>query len=364
MAAPLRHLRLEARHQEAGARWVPFAGWHMPLQYEGIVAEHTSVRQRLGLFDVSHLGRVWVRGEEAADWIRGITTYDVKRLRPGRAHYSLYCTTEGGIVDDVFIYHVAAGRWLIVHNAANAAVDFERVTAVAGSAAEEVTGESVMLAVQGPAAIAALRRVVSEEIGEMKLHACREFAWGDGTVLFARTGYTGEDGGECIADPETGGALWEAFRAAGATLCGLGARDTLRLEAALPLHGQDITRETHPFEAGLGFAVSLKDQAAFIGREALKKIRAAPRRRQLGHLRTLERGVLRPGYAVIDPAGEAEHHLGALTSGAFSPMLRSGIGMAYLPPQSAEAGTQLQVEVRGRRVPVEVVQRPFYRRDS
>ena len=356
----LRKLALRERHEAAGARFAPFAGWEMPLQYQGTVREHEAVRERVGLFDVSHLGRVWLQGPRAAALLRSVTTFDVTTLEAGKAHYSLYCNTAGGIDDDVFVYRLGGERWLIVHNAANAAADFERLRSVADDAAE-VTGDTVMLAVQGPDAIGLLGNVLAGGIAELAPRDCVELEWNGVPVLFARTGYTGEDGGECIVDAGAAGALWDALTGGGATPAGLGARDTLRLEAALPLHGNDIDATTEPYEAGLGFAVSLDDGAPFTGREALTGAKARPRTRRLAHLAARARGVPRAGHAVRPPGGETVAHL---TSGGFSPTLGLGIGMAYLPAELASPGAALEVDVRGRTLPVEVVRRPFYRKAS
>ncbi|MDE0652506.1 MAG: glycine cleavage system aminomethyltransferase GcvT [bacterium] len=355
-----RKLALRERHDAAGARFAPFAGWEMPLQYQGTVREHEAVRRRVGVFDVSHLGRAWLRGPRAGALLRSVTTFDVTTLDVGRAHYSLYCNDAGGIDDDVFVYHLPGERWLIVHNAANATQDFERLRSVADDA-EEVTEDTVMLAVQGPDAIGLLSTVLTADLKTLAPRDCVELDWDGSPVLFARTGYTGEDGGECIIPAGRSGALWDALVGGGATPVGLGARDTLRLEAALPLHGNDIDATTHPYEAGLGFAVSLDDAAPFIGREALTGERSRPRTRRLGHLVARERGVPRAGHAVRVPGGET---VAQLTSGGFSPTLARGIGMAYLPIEFSGPGTALEVDVRGRALPTEVVRRPFYRKAS
>ena len=354
----LRTLTLRDRHQAAGARFAPFAGWEMPLQYAGTVREHEAVRERVGVFDVSHLGRAWLRGPRAGSLLRSVTTFDVSALEVGRAHYSLYCNASGGIEDDVFVYHLPADRWLIVHNAANAGADFARLRSVADDAAE-VTQDTVMLAVQGPEAIGLLRGVLGEGLAALAPRDCVELDWEGAPVLFARTGYTGEDGGECIVDARCAGALWDALTDGGATPVGLGARDTLRLEAALPLHGNDIDDTTHPYEAGLGFAVSLDDGAPFTGREALVEAKARGSTRRLCHLMARGRGVPRAGHEVREPGGAAVAHL---TSGTFSPSLRLGIAMAYLPTEFASPGVALEVDVRGRTLPMEVVRRPFYRK--
>ena len=354
----LHRLALHECHAAAGARFAPFAGWEMPLQYAGTVAEHAAVREGVGLFDVSHLGRAWLQEPQAGSLLRSVTTFDVTTLDVGAAHYSLYCNATGGIDDDVFVYHLPGERWLVVHNAANATADFERLRSVAGDATD-VTTETVMLAVQGPEAIGLLGSVLGDGLAALAPRHCAELDWGGAPVLFARTGYTGEDGGECIVGADRAGALWDALVAGGATPAGLGARDTLRLEAALPLHGNDIDATTHPYEAGLGFAVSLDDGADFTGREALVDAKARTRTRRLCCLAARGRGVPRAGHAVRVPRGETVAHL---TSGGFSPTLGLGIGMAYLPAELASPGATLEVDVRGRALPVEVVRRPFYRR--
>ena len=358
---PPRRPPLHDRQARLGARFIPFAGWEMPVHYTGIVAEHEAVRGQAGLFDVSHMGRVWLRGPRAGAQLRAVSSYDILRLRPGRAHYSLYCNDAGGIDDDVFIYRVDPERWLVVHNAANAEPGFARLRAAASDAAEEVTAETIMLAVQGPAARERLAAILGPAVLALEPRHCAELPWRDGQVVVGRTGYTGEDGTECVLDVERGGALWDALCAQGVTPAGLGARDTLRLEAALPLHGNDIDPTTHPYEAGLGWVVSLHDERPFTGREALLRLEAQPITRRLSHLRARGRGVPRPGYSVRDPDTDSAAPA-ILTSGGHSPTLRTGIGMAYLPLSLAEIGTRLHVDVRGRTLPMEVVPRPFYRR--
>ncbi len=355
-------LTLRDRHLALGARFAPFAGWRMPLQYSGIVAEHHAVRDHVGLFDVSHLARVWLDHPQAGEWLRSVTTFDVTALPQGKAHYSLYCNHAGGIEDDVFIYRLSSSRWLVIHNAANADQDLERLRAVAGDAATDATPETVMLAVQGPQAPALLTNLLGPEFDELRPRDCAELDWRGAPLLVARTGYTGEDGAECIAPISHAHALWDAILAAGATPVGLGARDSLRLEAALPLHGNDIDPTTNPYEAGLGFAVSLDDGAPFIGRDALLDAHAQPPARRLAHLAARARGVPRRGYEIRRPDRDGAEPIAALTSAGHSPSLRIGIGMAYLPADLAKRGTLLEVDLRGRPLPVEVVRRPFYRK--
>ncbi len=356
----LRQLALRDRHEALGARFAPFSGWDMPLRYQGIVGEHNAVRQGVGVFDISHLGRARVEGPQADRLLRSVTTFDVNKLAVGEAHYSLYCNEAGGIEDDVFIYRLAGERWLVVHNASNADRDFDRLRSVSGDLASEITAETVMLAVQGPDAMALLGSVLGDGIATLDLHACVELDWEGGTVTFARTGYTGEDGGECMVGVAHAAALWDALIDGGASPAGLGARDTLRLEAALPLYGNDIDAATSPYEAGLGFAVTLDDGASFTGRDALAEARERPLVRRLAHLAARARGVPRAGYAVHAPDGVEP--VARLTSGGFSPSLRLGIGMAYLPVELAKPGDRFEVDVRGRMLPVEVVRRPFYRK--
>ena len=337
----------------------------MPLSYEGVVAEHEAVRARAGVFDVSHLARAWVRGPGAGARLRAATTFGVTSMAEGTAHYSLYCNAAGGIEDDVFVYRLPGERWLVVHNAANAEADFARLRAAAGDAAAEETRDTAMLAVQGPAAPALLADVLGDGYAALAPRGCAELEWRGAPVLAARTGYTGEDGGECVVRAEDAAALWDALIEAGAAPCGLGARDTLRLEAALPLHGADIDAATHPYEAGLGFAVSLGDGADFEGRAALAEARARPLARRLACIAARGRGVPRAGQAVHAAdggGGLAGPPVARLTSGAWSPTLRHGVGMAYLPVELTEPGALLAVDVRGRALPAEVVRRPFYRK--
>ena len=310
------------------------------------------------------MGRVELRGADVGARLRSITTANVASLEPGKSRYSLYCTEQGGIADDIIAYRLEADRWLIVHNADNAAADAERVRTVLGDAMTDIGLETVMLAVQGPEAAEALRATLGLDLESVPRHGCVELDWRGGRVFFGRTGYTGEDGGECVTDPATGRLLWDALLEAGVAPIGLGARDTLRLEAALPLHGHDISPATNPYEAGLGWAVGLKDGADFTGREALVALSERPQRRRLSCLRLLDRGVPRADYPVVDPSHSEAGAIAVLTSGAFSPSLEVGISMAYLPALLSDVGTHLAVDIRGRAIPAQVVARPFYQRRS
>lgn len=356
----LQRLPLHQRHVDLGARLAPFAGWEMPLQYDGVLEEHQAVREHAGVFDVSHMGRVVLDGAEVVARLRGVATFDVRRLEPGEAHYALYCTPSGGIADDIFVYRLAESRWFVVQNASNASAGFARLRAALPEA-RDVTAETVMLAVQGPAALTLLGGVLgaAAAIEAVEPRHCLELSWHGVEVLLARTGYTGEDGMECILPAEAGGALWDALVAAGVRPAGLASRDTLRLEAALPLHGHDIDESTNPFEAGLGFAVTLDDDAPFTGRAALEAMRATALTRRLVCIGLQDRGVPRAEMMVQSLDGTV---IASLTSGTFSPTLRAGIALAYLPVAFTATGTELRVMVRDRAVPAAVVRRPFYRR--
>jgi aminomethyltransferase len=337
----------------------------MPLQYKGIVEEHRAVRERAGIFDVSHMGRLFIAGSHAAALLRRLLTYKVDQLAVGEAHYALVCADDGGILDDVFVYRLDAVRFLVVNNASNVDMGRDRLASLVEPNTDvellDRQTSTAMLALQGPEAADFLAHVVGPKVPEgLDRRRCVEVEFQGYKLLIARTGYTGEDGFELVASPETGAHLLECLVEDGVTPCGLGARDTLRLEAALPLYGHDIDATTNPWEAGLGFAVSLDDDAEFPGRPALAAAREAGRTRRLACLRTRGRGVMRAEHPVLH-GGKT---VATVTSGSFSPTLGTSIAMAYLPAELAKKGTELVVEVRGRPLPVAVVPRPFYRRNA
>ena len=366
----LRQLPLADQHRALGARFAPFAGWEMPVQYQGIVEEHRAVRERAGVFDVSHMGRLFVVGSDAGRLLRRVVTYKVDQLGGGDAHYALMCNDEGGILDDVFVYRLDAVRYLVVNNAANADLGRERVASFVepGMDAELLDRQAttVMLALQGPEAPAFLSRVIGPEVPQgLRRHRCTELEFAGYKLFVSRTGYTGEDGFELVTSVEAGAHVLKRLIDQGVVPCGLGARDTLRLEAALPLHGNDIDTTTNPWEAGLGFAVSLDDGAEFAGRGALAAAKEAGVTRKLACLRATGRGVMRAGCAVLH-RGET---VARVCSGGFSPTLRVSIGMAYLPAalahlpdRQAGEGMELEIDVRGKPLSAIVVLRPFYRR--
>ncbi len=359
---PLLRTALYDEHLRLGARMVPFAGYEMPVQYSGVIEEHNAVRQRVGMFDVSHMGRFEVHGPEAGRFLRYICTWDMTGLSPGEGHYAAACREDGGILDDVYVFCLAAERFLIVVNAANApkmkAWMQEHIARFEASLVDRHASTG-MIAVQGPQALTVLIQVIGEEfVRSLRPRRCGETSW-QGQMLFSsRTGYTGEDGMELVIEAGAGPGLWRALLKEGVTPCGLGARDTLRLEAALLLYGNDMDEETNPWEVGLDWVVTLDDGAGFIGREALVRLRQQGVRRTLACLSAEGRGIMR-SHCEIFRSGKSA---GTITSGGYSPTLATSIGMGFVPPALAGAGTELSVDVRGKPLPARVVPRPFYKR--
>ena len=361
----LRKTPLHALHVAAGARMVEFAGWHMPLQYTGVLAEHERVRTRVGLFDVSHMGELRVRGPQALECVQHLTCNDVGKLAPGRAQYTALLTTEGGFVDDLLVYQLAPGDYLAVVNASNTAKDFAWCTEHARGHDAQVTDESgawAQLALQGPRAEAVLAQCTSAPLGGLPSFAfVRADVAGVGECIVSRTGYTGEDGFEIYAPWAGGPAIWRALTEAGAAHelapVGLAARDTLRLEAALSLYGNDIDDTTTPWQAGLGWIVKM-GKGEFVGREALAREKERGPARKLVGFEMRGRAIARHGHDVLHEG----HAVGAVTSGTFAPFLKRSLGMAYVPTALASPGTPIQVDVRGRAEEAVVVPTPFYRR--
>ena len=361
-APTLRRTCLYEEHLGLGARMVPFSGWEMPVQYGGIIEEHNAVRRAGGMFDVSHMGRFELLGPEAAAFLRYVCTYDMARLAPGQGHYAVVCRPDGGIMDDVYVYCLAEDRYMLVANASNADKirDWLRQHRPQFKAEiADIHTSTCMIAVQGPQALDRLARVLDTEfVRSLKPRACAETEWGGKPLFASRTGYTGEDGLELVSPAQTGPQLWRALLDAGITPCGLGARDTLRLEAALLLYGNDMDETVNPFEVGLGWVVTLDDSAEFIGRAALIHAREREPVRALVCLKAEEKGVMRGGHPILRSGQE----VGKVTSGSYSPVLSVSIGMGFVPPQMAAEGTEFAVDVRGRHLPARVVRRPFYKR--
>ena len=356
---------LHARHVALGARMVPFAGFEMPVQYAGVVEEHRAVREAVGVFDVSHMGEVELKGPRAVEVADRIVTNHVGRLADGQACYTCMCRPNGGIVDDLVVYRVSAEHVLICVNAANRAGDFAYMSELAGEdCAIEDTGDRwAQIAVQGPKAAELVQRLTPLALDGIRTYhfALGEVAGASGIV--ARTGYTGEDGFELYVPAEQAGSVWDAVLSGGDDLgvapAGLGARDSLRLEMGYPLYGNDIDETTNPYEAGLGWVVKLKKSGDFAGRAALEAVKAAGPERKLVALDVTGRGIARPGYPVLDPQGTP---VGKVTSGTQGPTVGRPIALAYVPAALAAEGTELAVEIRGRPVPARVGRKPFLRR--
>lgn len=339
----------------------------MPVRYGSIIDEHHAVRRAAGLFDLSHMGELRVSGPGAAAGLGAALVSDPGRLAVGRAHYSMVCAADGGIIDDVIVYRLAESAFLVVPNASNretvATQLGERLAGHGASLADETLATS-LVAIQGPAAARILARLTDQDVGSLRYYAATEAVVDGLPALVARTGYTGEDGFELFVAWDDGPAIWGALTDAGTSEgllpCGLGARDTLRLEAGMPLYGNELDLDTTPYDAGLGWVVKLDRDGDFVGREALQARAARPGSRRLVGLVLRERGIARHGYAVGRP-GDAEP-VGIVTSGSQSPTLGEAIAMAYVPPNDATPGTMLTVTIRDRAVRAEVVPLPFYRR--
>jgi aminomethyltransferase len=350
-------------HRRLGARLVEFAGWDMPVSYAGAGEEHRAVRERCGLFDVSHMGEIDIAGPDAAALCQRLTVNNVARLRIGDGQYSVLCNERGGVVDDLIVYRLGPERYLLVVNAGGTAADLAWVREHAQPGVEVVdrSAELALLALQGPLAEVALRPLTPLDLNRMRPFTIVEGRVAGSRVRVARTGYTGEDGFELVCDAADVVGTWEAVLESverrGGLAAGLAARDTLRLEAGLPLCGSDMDQTTTPLEAGLGWVVKL-DKGAFIGRDALAAQRRDGVSRRLVGFELREPGVPRHGQ----PVWHGEAVVGTVTSGARSPTLGIPIGLAYVAPEAATTGTDIAVEIRARRVPARVVDRPFYRR--
>jgi len=350
----LKRTPLYDRHVAASARIVPFAGWEMPVQYAGIRDEHVAVRTSAGVFDVSHMGQVETTGPQASDLLQRLISNDVGSLAVGASQYAVLCREDGGIIDDLLTYRLAADRYLTVTNAANHERDFEWFRRHAADFDAEVADAReryAMLAIQGPGA----REVVqaSADAPLPARHAVAERRLAGRPALVCGTGYTGEDGVEVLCAPEDAEALWDDVVRRGATPAGLGARDTLRLEACLPLYGNDLSEQRGPIEAGLGWCC--KEDTGFVGSDAVRAVREAGPAERLRPFRLTGRGIPRPGNAVVGG--------GVVTSGTLSPCLDVGIGMGYLPADRADVGTAIEIDVRGKTREAVVAERPLYRKE-
>ncbi|TVS05094.1 MAG: glycine cleavage system aminomethyltransferase GcvT [Cyanobium sp. PLM2.Bin73] len=391
MAGPVALLRtpLFEAARAAGGRLVPFAGWEMAVQFQGLVAEHRAVRGACGLFDISHMGVLRLRGDGAKDALQALVPSDLFRIGPGEACYTVLLNESGGIRDDLIVYDRGRVRadggepdgsagdtdeLLLVINAACADSDTAWISSQlqpAGIAVSDHKGDGVLLALQGPEAPARLEALAGTSLDGLPRFGHRQLELGGtaagaaaaASVFVARTGYTGEDGFELLLEREPGLALWEQLLAEGVTPCGLGARDSLRLEAAMHLYGNDMDASTTPLEVGLGWLVHLEMPKPFVGRAVLERQSSEGVRRRLVGLELRGRAIPRHGYPVLAAGAEGgSEPVGTVTSGGWSPTLERGIALAHVPVELARVGTELAVEIRGRAEPATVVKRPFYRR--
>lgn len=364
----MRETVLHSRHLALGARMTDFAGFAMPLQYSGIVDEHMAVRRAAGLFDVSHMGEIFVRGPEALSFVQHLVTNDVSRLVDGGALYSVMCNHEGGILDDLLVYRLRSDAYLMVVNAANTAADFAWMQAnnPMGAALYDTSDLIALVALQGPRCVEILEQLTDLAIADLAFYRFLRPAPGSflgcEKAIISRTGYTGELGFELYCETASAPRVWDAVLEAGRSMglhpAGLGARDTLRLESGYCLYGQDLTTETNPYEARLGWVVKL-DKGAFIGRSALRKAKERGAAVQLVGLMALERGIPRPGQRVCTAD---QNVVGTVTSGSLSPVLQKGIGLAYVQRGHTAVGTELSaMGHRGRSLPVRIVRPPFHK---
>jgi len=361
-AVALKRTPLYEVHRELGARLIDFGGWEMPVQYSGILEEHRAVRERVGLFDVSHMGELEVTGPQALAALQRITSNDVAKLSDGRIQYSAFLTDLGTFVDDLLVYRRAEDDYFLVVNASNTPKDFAWAQARAGSGARvsDRSADYALIAVQGPEAAALVGPLCDPDPTNLKYYGFRTARVLGRDALVSRTGYTGEDGFEIYLDPNFAAAVFrgllDAGRPLGAVPCGLGARDTLRLEAKMALYGNDIDDTVTPWEADLGWIVRM-EKGDFVGRAALERQKAEGVPRLLAGFEMTDRGIARHGHAAGTAAGP-----GIVTSGTLSPTLGRAIGLALLPAGASSVGTEIEIDIRGRAAKARVVETPFYRR--
>ena len=351
-------------HIAAGARMAPFAGYYMPVQYTSIIKEHKAVRQNVGLFDLSHMGEFEVSGPKALDFLQKMTTNDVSTLDKWQIHYSCMTYPDGGIVDDLLVYNLG-DRYMLVVNAANIDKDFKWLQQhlIEGATLINRSDEISLLAIQGPNSRKLLSELTSYNLEDLKYYWAAETEIAGKKVLFSRTGYTGEDGFELYIPNADGGHFWKAITEAGRKydlqLIGLGARDSLRLEMKMALYGNDIDQTTNPIEAGLGWIVKL-DKGGFIGSDAIAKVKQEKPDRRLVCMVLEGKAFPRKGYAIYN----GDQKIGEVTSGTVSPSLGTPIAMGYVPRSLSKSGNKVEIDIRGKRFPAEVIKPPFYKKDK
>jgi len=363
--APLSQTPLYQLAVELKARLTSFGGWEMPVQFTGISQEHAAVRTSAGMFDISHMGKFTLRGKELVSQLQHLVPSDLSRLQPGQAQYTVLLNPQAGIIDDIIFYYqgkdtTGIQQGVMIVNAATTSKDktwLQQHLDLNQIEFQDLSAEKVLIAIQGPKAATFLQPFVQEDLTPIKAFGHLAATVLGKPAFIARTGYTGEDGFEVMVPPAVGIELWRSLTQAGVTPCGLGARDTLRLEAAMALYSQDIDDTTTPLEAGLGWIVHLDTKGDFIGREVLQQQKSAGVKRRLVGLQMQGRNIARHGYPVLS-SGEV---VGEITSGTLSPTLSYPVALAYVPTHLATIGQQLEVEIRGKTYPALVVKRPFYR---
>ncbi len=357
---------LYEEHVKLGAKIVEFAGFLMPVQYKGVIDEHINVRTKVGMFDVSHMGEFRVKGKQAFDFVQYLTCNDVAKLSVKQVQYSAFTTEQGTVVDDLLVYKVSDNEYLLVVNAANIEKDFAHLKKFTDKFEVELVDESdktAQMAIQGPKAEDTMFKLFGEVAKTMKFYWFDYVEYRGNTCLLSRTGYTGEDGFEIYCSPEIAGDLWNDILKAGEEFgimpCGLGARDTLRLEARMNLYGNDMDETTTVLEAGLGWICKL-DKGDFLGREALLKQKEEGLKRKLYGFEMIDKGIPRHGYPVFKDGEE----VGVVTSGSFAPFLKKNIGLAYLPVELAKAGNEIEIGIRKKKAKAITVKTPFYKREK
>lgn len=363
----LKKTPLNSVHRELGGKMVDFGGWDMPVQYKaGVIEEHMATRTRAGLFDVSHMGEIWVDGRDAISFVNRITTNDVAKLIDGQAHYSALTNEKGGVVDDLLVYRFSGERFLLVVNAGTTEKDWAWITDQKKDDSVELknaSSEYCQIAIQGPKAIAILQQLTQTELEAIKYYHFAEGKVDGVDSIISRTGYTGEDGFEVYAAAEFAVRLWNKLLATGEPFgilpCGLAARNTLRLESAMSLYGHELGDDISPLEANLGWITKL-DKGAFIGSDVLKEQKAAGIKRKLAGFEMTEPGIGRDGFDIYI----GEEKVGVVTSGSPAPFLKKNIGLAFLPIEFANVGQELKIDIRGKKTSARVVPTPFYKRQK
>ena len=354
-----------AIHEAAGAKMVEFAGYYMPIQYEGLNAEHENVRKAVGVFDVSHMGQFWVKGPKALEFVQWVTSNDASKLADGKIQYSYFPNNDNGVVDDFLVYRIDAETYLLVVNAANIEKDWAWVNSQNKMGAElyNASDEISQLAIQGPLALKAMQKLTDTPIEDMEYYTFKKLKFaGVEDVIFSINGYTGAGGCEIYFANEDGPAIWKAVFEAGAEFgikpIGLGARDTLRLEMGFCLYGHEIDEKTSPLEAGLGWITKFNDAKDFVNKAALLQQKTDGLKRKLVGFEMIDKGIPRQGYPIVDEQGEA---IGVVTSGTQSPSLKKAIGMGFVPADLAKVDNEIFISIRDKALKAKIVKLPFYK---